>query len=77
MEPPWVLVGHSYGGTLVREFLLIHGKEKVKGMVLVDSACERTALPGDWATLLGDDSYWEVVGLNRGIAFQRMNGGGS
>jgi pimeloyl-ACP methyl ester carboxylesterase len=63
VAPPWVLVGQSYGGVLVREFLSMHGKEKVVGMVIVDSSVERTKLPNDWPTLLGDSSYSEVVGL--------------
>jgi len=45
VTPPWVLVGQSYGGVLVRESLSTHGKEKVVGMVIVDSAVERTKLP--------------------------------
>jgi pimeloyl-ACP methyl ester carboxylesterase len=65
VAPPWVIVGHSYGGILVREFLLRHGKEKVVGMVIVDSAITRTKLPDDWFTLLGDSTYQEVVGLDK------------
>jgi len=39
-EPgPYMLVGHSYGGILMREFYRQH-PEKVVGMVLVDSAHE-------------------------------------
>ncbi|KAE9371776.1 alpha/beta-hydrolase, partial [Stipitochalara longipes BDJ] len=63
VEPPWVLVGHSYGGVLVREFLLMHGKEKVVGMCIVDSAATRTKLPDSWPGLLGDERYGVVVGL--------------
>jgi pimeloyl-ACP methyl ester carboxylesterase len=65
VTPPWVLLGQSYGGVLVREFLSMHGKEKVVGMVIVDSSVERTKLPDDWPTLLGDASYGEVVGLEK------------
>jgi pimeloyl-ACP methyl ester carboxylesterase len=53
VTPPWVLVGQSYGGVLVREFLSMHGKEKVVGMVIVDSAVERAKLPGDLADVVG------------------------
>lgn len=35
LDPPYVLVGHSWGGLLVREFAIRHGSE-VAGMVLVD-----------------------------------------
>jgi pimeloyl-ACP methyl ester carboxylesterase len=65
VEPPWVIVGHSYGGVLVREFLLMHGKEKVVGMVIVDSAVTRTKLPDSWPELLGEESYEDVVGLKK------------
>jgi pimeloyl-ACP methyl ester carboxylesterase len=65
VEPPWIIVGHSYGGVLVREFLLIHGKEKVVGMVVVDSAVTRTKLPDSWPELLGGESYEDVVGLKK------------
>jgi len=63
--PPWVIIGHSYGGVLVREFLVKHGKEKVKGMVILDSSVTRTKLPENWPTLLGDHTYFEVVGLEQ------------
>jgi len=43
----------------------MHGKEKVAGMVIVDSAITRTKLPDSWPTLLGDASYVEVVGLEK------------
>ncbi|KUJ07039.1 alpha/beta-hydrolase, partial [Mollisia scopiformis] len=65
IAPPWILVGHSYGGVLVREFLAMHGKEKVVGLVIIDSAIERTKLPDSWPALLGDASYMEVVGLEK------------
>ncbi|PYI10954.1 alpha/beta-hydrolase [Aspergillus sclerotiicarbonarius CBS 121057] len=63
IEPPYVLVGHSYGGVLVREFLRQH-PDKVAGMVVVDSARTRTPMPPDWFTLLGDCSYYAIVGLD-------------
>lgn len=31
VSPPWVLVGHSYGGVLIKEFLAMHGEVKVVG----------------------------------------------
>ena len=36
VEPPYVLVGHSYGGWIVERFASLH-PENVAGMVLVDS----------------------------------------
>jgi hypothetical protein len=38
-------------------------------MVIVDSAVERTKLPDDWTTLLGDASYSEVAGLESNHIF--------
>ncbi|KAJ5116559.1 alpha/beta-hydrolase [Penicillium angulare] len=64
IEPPYVLVGHSYGGVLVREFLRQHGKEKVAGMAIVDSSRVRTPLPSDWPSLMGDFQYPAIVGLD-------------
>lgn len=65
VEPPWIVVGHGYGSVLVREFLLMHGEEKVVGMCIVDSATTRTKLPDSWPELLGDSSYGEVVELEK------------
>lgn len=58
-----MLVGDSYSGVLMREFLATNGKQKVVGMVIVDSAIERTPLPPDWPSLMGDSSYPEIEGL--------------
>lgn len=65
IHPPWVLVGHSYGGNLVREVLTRHGSGKVKGLVIFDSGAERSPLPPNWTTLLGNATYQEVVGLEK------------
>jgi pimeloyl-ACP methyl ester carboxylesterase len=40
LRPPFILVGHSYGGLLVRAFAARH-PDQVAGMVLVDPADER------------------------------------
>lgn len=40
LAPPFILVGHSYGGLLVRAFAARH-PEQVAGMVFVDPADER------------------------------------
>lgn len=39
VEPPYVLVAHSYGGIIAREFLALRGRD-VAGMVLVDTSHE-------------------------------------
>lgn len=64
IPPPYVLVGHSYGGVLVREFLRQHGSQLVAGMIIVDSPKARTPLPEGWFTLVGNDSYHAIVGLD-------------
>jgi len=48
IKPPYVLVGHSYGGMIVRLYADMYPKD-VAGMVLVDTANE------DWPA-----SYWKV-----------------
>jgi pimeloyl-ACP methyl ester carboxylesterase len=37
--PPYVLVGHSYGGMITREFAALYGRQ-VAGMVLLDASSE-------------------------------------
>ncbi|OJJ45046.1 hypothetical protein ASPZODRAFT_134473 [Penicilliopsis zonata CBS 506.65] len=66
IAPPYILVGHSYGGVLIREFLRQHGPQDVAGMVIVDSSRERTPLPPGVGTLVGDGeaSYMAIVGLD-------------
>lgn len=41
----------------------MHGKEKVVGMVIVDSLAMMKELPLGWMSLLGDSSYKKVIGL--------------
>lgn len=45
VEPPYVLVAHSYGGIIAREFLALRGNDIV-GMVLVDTSHEETSVGG-------------------------------
>ena len=63
-EPPWVVIGHSYGGVLVKEYLM-HRKEEVVGMLIVDPIFKRTKLPDSWPELLGASSYKGVVGFDK------------
>lgn len=60
VRPPWVLIGHSYGGLLMRSFLFMHGEKEVKGMVIVDSPVYHSELPKGWSTLLGIASHKEA-----------------
>ncbi|PYI02712.1 alpha/beta-hydrolase [Aspergillus sclerotiicarbonarius CBS 121057] len=62
--PPYVLVGQSYGGVLIREFLHVHTKEKVAGMVIIDSWRAPNPLPRGWFTLMGEASFNAIVGLD-------------
>ncbi|KAJ5591942.1 alpha/beta-hydrolase [Penicillium hispanicum] len=63
IEPPYVLIGHSYGGVLVREFLRQHPRQ-VAGMIIVDSPRVRTPIPYDWSSLVGDSTYHAIGGLD-------------
>lgn len=42
VEPPYILVAHSYGGIVAREVLAAAGPDAVVGMVLVDANQEST-----------------------------------
>ncbi|KAL2812549.1 Alpha/Beta hydrolase protein [Aspergillus cavernicola] len=62
-----LLVGHSYGGIVAREFLHLH-PGIVGGMVLVDAATERTSeffsVPdSNIAAVMGELNYATVTGL--------------
>jgi pimeloyl-ACP methyl ester carboxylesterase len=54
---PFVLVGHSYGGPVVRNFAATYPRE-VAGMVLVDAAFEgqRVGIGGNKTMRLGEDA---------------------
>ena len=54
---PFVLVGHSYGGPVVRNFALTYARD-VAGVVLVDSAFEgmRVGIGGNKTLRLGEDA---------------------
>lgn len=46
LAPPYLLVGHSYGGLIMRLFASMH-PEQVKGLILVDSVHENQYMPGN------------------------------
>ena len=63
LRPPYILVGHSYGGLLVRAFAARH-PDWVAGMVLVDPSDERfsAALRKiDAARVAQDDSHFAAI----------------
>jgi pimeloyl-ACP methyl ester carboxylesterase len=69
IRPPYVLVGHSYGGILIREFLaLLVPEQMVTGMILVDANQEKTHLErplpkAQLATMLGHLDSYQIMGL--------------
>lgn len=63
IRPPWLLVGHSYGGWLVMEFLRVFGAQDVAGMVLVDCPKVPTEFPQGWDALMDGSDYHTIVGL--------------
>ncbi|KAJ5651327.1 uncharacterized protein N7484_005050 [Penicillium longicatenatum] len=69
LEPPYLVVGHSWGGTLAREFVAARPIEDISGLVLVDAVQERMQFetwpdPSISAVSEGLD-YFDVVGLTR------------
>lgn len=66
-DTPLLLVAHSYGAIVAREFLHLYS-ERVAGMVLVDSSTERASdyfnVPDDnIIAVMGDLSYARATGL--------------
>jgi pimeloyl-ACP methyl ester carboxylesterase len=59
---PYVLVGHSYGGPVVRSFAAIYPKD-VAGIVLVDAAFEgmRVGIGGSKTMRLGEDASGKQI----------------
>ncbi|RAL12877.1 alpha/beta fold hydrolase [Aspergillus homomorphus CBS 101889] len=69
LEPPYLLVGHSWGGILAREFIAARPVADICGLVLVDPVQERMLFetwpdPSVAAVTDGLD-YMEVVGLTQ------------
>jgi pimeloyl-ACP methyl ester carboxylesterase len=64
---PYILVGHSYGGILVREFVNLRRKDCV-GVVFVDSVIGESDLTWPFASMtamLGSLDRFDVVGLTK------------
>ncbi|HEX7158243.1 MAG TPA: alpha/beta hydrolase [Edaphobacter sp.] len=63
---PFVLVGHSFGGPVVRNFAALYPKDVV-GMVLVDAAFEgqRVAIGGDKTIRLGESARGRPIPVPR------------
>lgn len=69
LEPPYLLVGHSWGGMLAREFVAAWPIEDICGLVLVDAVQERMQFE-IWpdpsiAAVTERLDYMEITGLTR------------
>ncbi|KAJ5404458.1 alpha/beta-hydrolase [Penicillium cosmopolitanum] len=67
IEPPFIIVAHSWGGYTSREFLELRPNDVV-GMVFVDCNTERLFDSGAWGwdvfgPVLGNQDYVETTGL--------------
>ncbi|KAI2733363.1 hypothetical protein CBS147332_378 [Penicillium roqueforti] len=67
IEPPFIIVAHSWGGYTSREFLELRPNDVV-GMVFVDCNTERLFDSGAWGwdvfgPVLGDQDFVETTGL--------------
>ncbi|PYI05194.1 alpha/beta hydrolase [Aspergillus sclerotiicarbonarius CBS 121057] len=78
LPPPYLVIGHSWGGILAREFLAAR-PDDICGMILVDAVQERMMFetwpdPSIGAVTAGLD-YMEVVGLKREYALSEEEWG--
>lgn len=76
LTPPYILVGHSLGGLMVRAFAQQH-PEKVKALVLVDSSYERQFETIKYSGILQSVSLFSMrvsAFLARFARFRRMVG---
>ncbi|KAI1416415.1 alpha/beta hydrolase [Hypoxylon sp. FL1857] len=69
LHPPYVIVAHSWGGILSREFLALH-PEDITGMVFIEANQERTLDVLDWrklalSPLLAGVNSSEATGISR------------
>ena len=69
LQPPYLIVGHSWGGILAREFIGARPSDDICGLVLVDPVQERMLFE-TWpdpsiAAVTEALDYMEVVGLTR------------
>ena len=69
LEPPYLLLGHSWGGVLAREFIASRPIEDIYGLVLVDAVQERMVFEKfpdpSYAAITDGLDYYEVTGIKR------------
>lgn len=69
IPPPYILVVHSWGGILAREFIALR-PDDIAGLVLIDANQEHTLEVLDWRdpsirAVAGKLDYFEVTGVRR------------
>jgi pimeloyl-ACP methyl ester carboxylesterase len=69
ITPPYILVAHSWGGMLAREFIALR-PDDVAGLVLVDTNQEHMLEVIDWRhpsirAVIGKLDYFEVTGVQQ------------
>ncbi|KAK5113750.1 hypothetical protein LTR85_010767 [Meristemomyces frigidus] len=74
ITPPYLLVAHSYGGLIAREFLAGGPPGAISGMVLIDTNTEKTyaemRMPMDAAkAILKDVDYMQITGISTQNSF--------
>lgn len=67
LEPPFLLVAHSYGGIVAREYLELY-PNAVAGLVLADAATEQQV------ELLGDEDRQAINDVQGNLNFARVTG---
>lgn len=78
LPPPYVLVGHSYGAIIAREYLHLYSDD-ISGMVLVEGSTEHQYtlfddnpnLDSDIAVVLGEMNFATVTGLRENAKLSR------
>ncbi|CZR67056.1 uncharacterized protein PAC_16955 [Phialocephala subalpina] len=70
VEPPYILIAHSWGGILAREFMARRTEGGVVGTVFVEANQERTLEVLDWRPFVwwciaADADFMEVSGVER------------
>ncbi|KAG4416782.1 hypothetical protein IFR04_010111 [Cadophora malorum] len=65
--PPYLIVAHSWGGVLARQFIAQSALNHISGLVLVDANHERTLQVLDWRVFM---DWIKAGGVNFGLALK-------